>query len=138
MELLHPVNYLAVFICGIIAMGMGVLYYSPLLLGKIWIATVDIPEEELKKGFNPLKVFGIAFISHLIMAYMLARLLGYTGAATPEEGIRIAFMAWLGFIATTMIINLQFQRKSITQFFIDSGYHFLVLIINGFILGLWI
>ena len=70
------------------------------------------------------------------MAYILARIMSYVGASTPEEGIRIAFMGWVGFTATTMTVNMLFEGKTFKQFLIDSGYHFFVLVIYGFLLGI--
>lgn len=137
MEVVHPVNYLAVFLCGIIAMGLGALWYSPMLLGKMWIESLDKSDEELKKDFNPIKAYSVSTLSQLVMAYMLARIMSYVGATTPEEGIRVAFMAWLGFTATTMTINMLFEGKTFKQFIVEGGYHFIVLMVYGLILGLW-
>ncbi len=137
MQLTHEINYLAVFICAVLAMGLSLLYYSPMLLGKIWIDSLDKSEEELNKNFNPLKVYSISFLSQLVMTYILALLIGYANATTPEEGLRIGFLAWMGFIGTSMTINYLFEGKTFKHFIVDSGYHFVTLLINGFILGMW-
>lgn len=137
MEVVHTVNYWAVFLCGIIAMGLGALWYSPMLLGKMWIESLDKSDEELKKDFNPLKAYTVSTIAQLVMAYILARVMSFSGATTPEEGIRVAFMVWVGFIATTMTINMLFEGKTFKQFVVDGGYHFIVLMVYGLILGLW-
>jgi hypothetical protein len=39
---------------------------------------------------------------------------------TPEEGIRISFLAWIGFTATTMTINMLFEGKTFKQFVVDG------------------
>ncbi len=137
MELHSQINYLAVLVCAVIAMGLSVLWYSNILLGKIWIAALDKSEEELKKDFKPFKAYTISFLSQLVMAFILAMLISYAGASTPEEGIKIAFMAALGFIATSMTINFLYEGRTFQQFVIDGGYHFIVLLINGLILGAW-
>ena len=130
MEVTQPLNYFAIFLCAVIGIGFGALWYSPMLLGKIWVDSLDKSEEELEKDFKPVKAYSVSFVALFVMAYILA------GASTPEEGIRIAFMGWIGFTATTMTVNMLFEGKTFKQFLVDSGYHFLVLIIYGFLLGI--
>ncbi len=137
MELFQPINYWAILVCGIIAMGIAALWYSPMLLGKVWVDSLDKTEEELKRDFKPVKAYSISFIAQIVMAYILARILSYVNATTPEEGIRIAFMVWFGFTATTMTVNMLFEGKNFKHFLVDSGYNFIVTILYGMILGLW-
>ena len=130
------VNYLAVLFCGIAAMITGAFWYGP-LFGKAWMKSEGFKEEDLKKDFNPAKTYGTAFISHLIIAYVLARVLGYVGAVTIVEYLRIAFLCWIGFTGATMTINYLFERKTMKLFFINSFYHLVVFLIFGVILNLW-
>ena len=137
MQELNGINYLAVLICGILATGLAALWYSPMLLGKMWLVAVDKSEEELKQEFNPVKAYSLSFIAQLVIAYVLATIMNYVGATTPQEGIRMAFLAWIGFTATTMTINMLFEGKTFKQFVVDGGYHLIVFIIYGIILGAW-
>ncbi len=137
MQLTHEINYLAVFVCAVLAMGLSLLYYSPMLLGKIWIDSLDKSEEELNKNFNAFKVYSLSFISQIVMTLILALIISYANATTPEEGLRLGFMVWMGFIGTSMTINYLFEGKTFKHFIVDSGYHFITLLINGFILGMW-
>jgi hypothetical protein len=137
MELHGEINYIAVVVCGIVAMGIGALWYSPMLFGKIWVASIDKTEEELAKDFQPLKAYSVSFLAQLVMAFILALFMKYVNAATPEEGIRLGFMAWIGFTATTMTVNFLFEGKTFKHFLVDSSYHFIVLMLSGLILGAW-
>ena len=137
MQALQSVNYFAVLVCGIVAVGLGALWYSPILLGKIWLIAVDKSEEELKANFKPVKAYTVSFIAQLVTAYILARIMSFIGATTPEEGIRVAFMAWIGFTATTLTISMIFEGKTFKQFIVDGGYHLIVFIIYGLVLGAW-
>lgn len=131
------VNYWAVLICGLIAMGVGSLWYSPMLLGKMWMEGVDKSEEELQKEFNPIKSYGLSFISHLFIAYSLAQLLAHCNAGTVAEGIRMSFLCWIGFIVAPMVINSLFEGRSTKLVLVDSGYHLILLLLFGVILGGW-
>ncbi len=137
MQLAHEINLFAVFVCSLIAMGIGVLYHSPMLLGKIWIESMDKSEEDIEKNFKSIKTLSVSFLSQLVMMYVLALLISYANATTPEEGLRVGFLAWIGFVGTTMTITYLYEGKTFKHFIVDSGYHFIVLLINGFILGMW-
>ncbi len=137
MALHGEVNYWAVLLCAAVAMGISPLWYSSFLFGKMWMDTIDKTEEEIKKDFNPIKTYGLAFLGQLVMAYTLARIMSYLGADTVAQGIRLAFLCWIGFIASAMMINSLFEGKSIRQVLVDGGYHLIVLLLFGTILGAW-
>lgn len=137
MEPVYPINYWAIFVCGIIAVGLNFLYYSPMLLGKLWITSIEKSEEEIKNDFGNLRICTKCFLAQLIMAYILARIMSYLGVSTPQEGIRVAFMVWIGFIATSLTVTYVNEGKKFVQFLIDGGFHFIVLLIYGMILGAW-
>lgn len=137
MEPLYPINFLAIFVCALIAMGLDFLYYSPILLGKLWITSDEKSDEAEQNNFVKIKLCMINFFSQFVMAYILARLMSYIGASTPQEGIRLAFMMWIGFIATSLTMSYVSEGKKFTQFLIDGGFHFIVLLIFGIILGAW-
>ncbi len=137
MQEVSGVNYLAVLICGILAMGLSALWYSPMLLGKIWLVAIEKSEEEQSENINHIKVYSISFIAQLVIAFVLAKIMSMVGVSTPEEGIRLAFLSWIGFTATTMTINMLYEGKTFKQFVVDGGYHLIVFIVYGIILGAW-
>ena len=137
MSIIVQVNYLAVLVCAIASMIIGSVWYSPMLLGRTWMEEVDKSEEELKKEFNPLKTYGIAFISNLFIAFSLAQLMAHSNATTVAAGIRLAFLCWFGFIVAPMVINSLFEGKSIKLLLVDSGHHLIVILVFGIILGAW-
>lgn len=137
MPVIVEVNYLAIFVCGIISLGISALWHSPLLLGRTWVDEGDKSEEELKKGRHSIKTYAISLLSNLFIAFSLAQLLASTGSSTMAEGIRLAFLCWIGFIVAPMFINSLFERKSFKLILVDSGYHLIAMIVYGIILGAW-
>ena len=130
------INYLAVLVCGVLSMVVGAMWYGP-IFGKLWMKQYNYTEEDLKKDFNPAKTYGLAILGHIVMALVLAYMISLTNAKTISEGFRIAFSCWLGFIAATMFVNKLFSRKTLTLFFIDSGYQLVNIIVFGILLVLW-
>lgn len=129
------INYLAVLVCGIISMVIGSMWYGP-LFGKAWMKETGMTEKDVK-DFNPVKMYGIAFIAHLVIALVMAYVIELVGAEGVIGGIRVALTAWVGFVAATMLINNLFQGKSNKLYIIDSGYHLVNMLIFGIILVLW-
>ena len=72
------------------------------------------------------------------MAYFLAVLTPpLAGAMTIGHGLQIAFLMWLGFVATSMILNHRYQGKPWSLTVIDSGYILAALLVQGLVLGLF-
>ncbi len=130
------INYLAVLVSGILSMIVGSLWYGP-LFGKAWMKEEGFTEADLTKDFNPAKTYGLAFVGALVAIYVLARVMGYIGAATIVEGLRTAFLCWLGFVAATKMTNYLFERKTVKLFLINSIYHLVNLLIASVILSVW-
>lgn len=137
MPIIVQVNYWAVLVCAVISMIIGSVWYSHMLLGRTWMEEIDKSEEELKKEFNPLKTYGLAFLCNLFIAFSLAQLMAHSNATTVAAGIRLSFLCWFGFIVAPMVINSLFEGKSFKLLLIDSGHHLIVILVFGIILGAW-
>ncbi len=137
MQIILQVNYWAVLVCGVLAMGIGSLWYSPILLGHAWMEALDKSEDELHKDFNPIKTYSLSFIGHLFIVYSLAQLMAHSNAISVADGIRLSFLCWMGFIAAPMAINTLFSSRSIKLLLVDSGYHLIVLLVSGIVLSAW-
>jgi len=134
-------NLVAVVIAAIIPMVLGALWYSPLLFAKKWMALMGKTEEELKAGFNPVKTYGISFITCLIMAYILGHFVIYATSATHEAGfgagMQTGFWAWLGFVVTTGSATVLYEGRKSGLFWINAGYYLVCLLLMGGVLASW-
>jgi hypothetical protein len=137
------INYLAVLVAGILATGLGALWYGP-LFGKQWIAMtgIQMPETitpEMKKSMN--KSYAITFIGALVMAYVLAFSLAMGNAALGTSGIaaglQAAFWNWLGFVAPVMLGMVLWEGKPWKLYVLNVGYYLASLLLMGTILALW-
>jgi hypothetical protein len=81
--------------------------------------------------------FIVSFVAELIMAWMLAGLLGHLGVFTMMNGVIAALFAWLGFIATTIAVNERYQGYGWDLTFINAGHWLGVAVIMGGIIGWW-
>lgn len=127
-------NYLAIVIAAVAAWLAGAGWY--MALGKTWTAALGT-EKMTQAGQRPAAFlpYVYAFIAELLMAWILAGLLGHIGALTVRGGIISAAFCWLGFVMTTMVVNNIFAGRDARLLLIDGGHWLLVLVLMGAIIG---
>ena len=128
------INYLAVIIAALAAFGLGAVWY--MVLAKPWVRATGKTEAELKKeGSGKALPFIICLLALLVMAWMLAGLLGHIGNITVRGGMISGAFVWTGFVITTMGVNHTFGGQKPMLTLIDGGYWLAVLILMGAVIG---
>jgi Protein of unknown function (DUF1761) len=130
------INYLAVVIAAIVAWLAGAVWY--MTFGKTWMAALGTTAEEMAEARNrpgAFLPFIYAFAAELIMAWVLAGLLGHLGPLTLRGGVISGAFCWLGFVITTLLVNNSFARRDWRLLFIDGGHWLVVLLLMGAIIG---
>jgi hypothetical protein len=132
------VNWIAIIVAAIAAFALGALWYSRTLFGRQWMAAHGHTPEKLAAMQSSMgKTYAFSFITYLIMAMVIALLMGLTGGNSVVQGIVIAVLAWLGFGFTIGLNSNLFSDKPATAFMIDAGYQFVHVIVMGAIIGAW-
>jgi hypothetical protein len=127
-------NHLAVFVAALSSFVLGGVWYGP-LFGKAWMRENGFTVEGLAKA-NQAKVFGLAFVWTLVMAYNLAFFIG-DPAITTGKATLYGALTGLGWIAmATFVIGL-FERRSALLMVINGTYMTVALTIMGAIIGAW-
>jgi len=127
-------NYLAVVVAATVAWLFGAAWYG--LLGKPWMKAARLDPSAMKMSAAP---FIVSFVAELIMAYVLAGVLGHLGPGqvTFLNGVISALFVWAGFIATTIAVNQRYQGFGWTLTLIDAGHWLGVALLMGAIIGWW-
>ena len=132
------INYIAVLVAGAIGFGFGGIWYR--LLAAPWKAAHGFTTEQIRahhgKGAPPWPLI-IAFVACLIMAWMLAGVIGHLGAVNVKNGVISAGFIWFGFVITTLVVNNTFGMRSSKLILIDGGHWLAVLLLMGAIIGAW-
>ncbi len=137
------INYLAVLVCGVVAMVVGFLWYGP-LFGKAYMrvmgADMMTPEQKaaMRKGMGAM--YFVQFILSLITAGVLSvHIANWSDASATAIGIAVC--TWFGFIMTTEAGSALWSGKpkkmAWQMFWISTGGHLVTFIIFGIILGMW-
>jgi hypothetical protein len=132
------INFIAVIAAAVVAWIVSAAWYMS--LGRVYQAALGKTAEECKaemrkpSSFLP---FIYAFIGNLVIAWMLAGVLGHLGAGqvTFWNGVISGAFLWFGFILTTMTVNFCFSGRDRRVLLIDLGNWLLVMVVIGAVVG---
>ena len=125
------INLLGVLAAAVAGFVFGAVWYG--VLGKAWMKAADLTEEQTKPSPS---IMVIAFVSQLVMAFVLAGVIYHVGGADLKTGLISAGMVWVGFVVTTQTVNHRFQDRPWSLTFIDSGHWLGVLVLQSIAIGL--
>ena len=130
------INFFAVLVATIAAYIVGALWYGP-LFGKPWRKLMNVPEGAPMTGM--MQAMGGGFIATLIMIAILDQMLAYTGALALGAKVSIAFAGWiwLGFIATTMVNSVFYEKRPWQLYFINVSHYLVALVLATYVLAKW-
>jgi len=133
-------NYIAILVASVVSFLVGMVWYSPLLFGKVWIKLIGISKEDMeksmKKGMATSMLLG--FVTLLVMSYVLRYFIEVLRYSTAIDGVILGFMIWIGFFATSMMGIVLWENKPWGLYLINTLHYLVVLVIMGAILGAWV
>ncbi len=128
------VNIWAVIVCTVINIVLGMVWYSPKVLGTVWAKENNFDLSQLRPSF--WSYFGALIVS-FILCYVLNMMIHTFNVRGMGNGIALGFFIWLGFIATTHFSGVIWARKPFIVYFIDAGFTLLKLIVISAIMVTW-
>ncbi len=136
---MRKVNWLAVIVASVAHfIGAGVWFT---LLTNQWLAGIGKTRESMMQqaGGSPVYYpYLVAFLCTIVIARVLAQVIIATSSVpTAWHGMRIAFYAWGGFVATTFLTEYVFELRPLSLWAITAGYPLIGMLIMGAILGAW-
>lgn len=131
------VNFSAVAAAAVVSWLVGAVWY--MALSRPWLQAQGKTKEELMgpSGKPSPAPFIISFLAELVMALVLAVFVAGLGPVTVVSGVATAFLAWIGFVATSMVVNHRFGGARPMLTVIDSGHWLAVLVAQGAVIGLF-
>jgi hypothetical protein len=139
MEAIH-INMMAILVAVVANFIFGFVWYTP-LFGKAWAkemgfdTSVKPPAGALAKGMT-FMVIGNFFLAWVLAHNMAAwSFVPGSEAMSPMANILSAgVFTWLGFFLPTDLGAVAWEQKSWKLFFINTGYHLIMLLIASAIL----
>lgn len=131
------VNYLSILIASVFSFVVGMLWYSPVLFGNLW---VKLSKVDIKKAKNKSSIgvsMSLGFISTLILASVFQYIIGMLKYSGLAAGATLGFWFWLGFLATSLLGAVLWEGKPWGLYILNSAYWLVNLLVIGASLGYW-
>lgn len=128
------VNPFAIIVVVILNILLGMLWYSPKVLGKVWADTLRIRYDKIKPSVFH---YVAAIIVSLITATVMSIFISWLDLVTIGEGLVFGFLVWLGFVATSHFSGVIWAQKPFKAYLIDVSFLLVNLLIMGAILSVW-
>lgn len=129
-------NFFAIGLSILSNMVLGMLWYSPILFGKIWLKLVDLKSSDISKDESN-KYMSLALIPAILFMFSLAIILKLLNCGTVFDGFIIASILSIGFIGTSSFNLVLFENRKVKLTLIHVGYAFVSLNIASIILVIW-
>jgi len=121
-----------VLLAVIVYFGMGAIWYSPVMFMKMWQAEIKKKSADMNMAASAMVT---TFLAMLVLVCIEAYFVQATGSNTLLRGAYLGLKLWIGFVATTALVNNVFQGSSKKLYAIDQGYHLVGLVLAGLILA---
>ncbi len=129
------INHLAVFVCALLSLALGALWYSPVLFFRAWQRETGLSDEQVERA-NPLKTYSLTLLLAWIISYNLAFFLG-DSKTNWHWGVAAGLLAGVGWASTMFVIISLFEQRSVKYMLINCGYITVYFALIGFVLGIW-
>ena len=132
------VSYLAIVLAAVAGWVFGAIWYT--VFSTQWQLAAGVTPGKMRQAQKTPAFylpFVIAFLALVVMAWILAGLIGHLGPGqfTVRNGVISGAFCWLGFVITSMAVNNGFAGRDWRLLLIDGGHWLAVLLLMGAILG---
>ena len=126
-------NYWAIIVTGVAAFALSLLWYSPIMFGKIWILYRHAPNPSIPEWtivFAPLR--------ELFVSFALALLIARLGLNDWKATAKLMLLLWIAFHAVGMAgailwDNMQWQLGAV-----HAGDWLMKMLFMGTVLTIWL
>ena len=131
------INYPAVLVAGILHWILGAVWYG--IFSNKFLELVAWTPAQIAaiESQSHIREYILAFLSSLVLVYILAHFLQYTKATTAAGGLQTAFWLWLGFIVTTQLATVIFEGRKPGLYLLNIGYQLVACMAAGALLAIW-
>lgn len=131
------INLFAAAAAAIVSLGIGALWYSPVMFGRAWATANGYTREKLEFFKTNLgRIYLSSFIAYVATAVVLSILMVRLDMTSVGGGMAVGVMCWFGFVAAIGLTANMFSDRPLMAYAIDTGYQLVYLVSMGALLGL--
>lgn len=137
------VNYLAVLVCAIMSMVLGMIWYGP-LFGRKWMEVIGLDpalmddkekRKEMSKGAG--RLYTLQLFLSVLESYAIV--LFFQGGW--PQSIQLLIFIWIGFIVPILggasLWGGDSPKKAWMRFGIQAGYQIVFIVLASIVLSVW-
>lgn len=129
------VNVWAVLLAALVYLIIGSLWYSPLLLGNMWLKLKGFTDEDFKSARPIWKIMLVNYIFAFLAAFSLAMFLG--AESDTVFGVIAGALVAIFWITTSKASNVLYENQPVKLWLLHAGFDFLAYVAMGAIVGGW-
>ena len=131
------INYPAVLVAAILHWILGAVWYGVFSSKFIELMAWTPAQLAAMENQSETKNYILAFLSSLVLVYILAHFVQYTKATNLIGGLQTAFWLWLGFVVTTQLPTVLCEGRKTGLYLLSIGYQFVACLAAGALLAVW-
>lgn len=126
-------NIWAILVGVILYMGLGMLWYSPVLFGNAWMKMLNFKKDELEMKSTDM-IFSL--LGEIVGVFFLALIFELIGEYNFLNGLGLGALV-AGILFTTSSSQVIYSKKPWKLWLLDAGYHATSLLLIAILLGIW-
>jgi hypothetical protein len=137
------INWFAVVVCVIVSMIVGSIWFNQRTFFPVWWKGIGKSESDVPGMAGAMGItWGLTVLASFVEAVFMSLLVTAMGSMTPGgvtlvSGATAGAILWLGFVATTSLVNKLFAGHGLKIWAIEAGNHLVTFVLFGAILGAW-
>ncbi|MFQ5620497.1 MAG: DUF1761 domain-containing protein [Candidatus Nanoarchaeia archaeon] len=130
---------LDLLIAAVVAMAIGMFWYSQSAFGHMWAQESGLSKAELRKlRKRDMKLpLTLEFVGKVVLAFVLSELLMRLGVTTWQTGAQVAGLMFLGFTVPLLLSGMSWDQKTLKMTLINGGYWLVTMAVMGAIIVIW-
>ena len=125
------VPHLAVFFGAIASFFIGMLWYSPVLFGNIWMNLSGINQKDVAKtsASKMASLMTTNFLATVIFGYVLAFVVQVFAGATYVDTLLVSALLWIGFVCVPSLNRVLWENSPVRLFILNNSYWLVVTLV---------
>ena len=132
------IQWLAVVVATVAAFAIGMIWYSPIMFGKAWMAAIgktDAEMKEMQKSAGPGYV--LAPVGSFVAALVLALVFKAAGIDAVGDAIVAAIVLSIGLQIANMAVGGIFEGRKTALTMINGLNALVILVAQAVIIAVW-
>lgn len=129
------VNIAAVLAATVLQIILGMIWYSPAVFGKQWMALTGMTDEKAKKGMQRAMLIGVS--ASFITACILAWLLNAMSVGSVKEAVKLAVILWGGLLLASEMHGVAWEQRPVQLMWINAGWSLAALALSAAAIQGW-